>query len=1085
MARLLDSPIARHRIARALKWLADRPFDAPLLVIAAAPHAGAALLRAHAKANGGCFGWEALTLGQLAGRIARDALTSEQRVPIDGLALSAVSARVLHQLAAEGALGPYVSVADRPGMERAVARTLRELSMANAEPEQLRAHAPELSVIAARYREVLEAEGFADRAAVFERASLALEADRSSWAKRPVLWLDAPLTTAAERRLCRALTARARPFFATVPSGDHITRHALEAMLDETADAPDLRSLWDDDLARLQHHLFETDAPIEPRTHESVELISAPGEGREATEIARRIQRHAREGVAFDRMAVLLRTPERYRAHLTEVFTRADIPAHFSMGMLVPDPSGRGLLSLLRCKAEQLSADRFAEYLSLGVTPDAQENGAPPAAIPESERWVPADAELSRAAPIEGETTDVTDAELLTQAAADTPVAIGTLRAPFRWERMLVDAAVIGGRDRWRRRLDGMAKQLELASNPSEVEPAHQQRVARAQADLQSLRAFALPLIDALDSLPEAALWGVWIERLTDLASRSLRDPERVIAALHELSPMASVGPVSLHEVELLLRPRLTELCVRPKAQTAGKVFVAAIEEARGLSFDIVFVPGLAEKMFPQKVREDPLLLDDKRRAISDQLATNETRIAQERLALRLAVGAASRRVLLSFPRVDTDKGRPRLPSFYGLEAMLAVTGALPSFDSLMRDAEHAGQARMGMPAPRQAEDAIDVAEFDLAVLQDFIGCDPADARGAAHYLLGSNAHLPRSLRARARRWTLQRFTTADGLVELSEAGRAKMSAHHLDNRAYSPSALQTYAACPYRFALRAVLGLMPRETVEALETLDPRTRGTMIHRAQFLCLSRLRSASLLPLSATDLVDAGRLLDVALDEVVARMHEDLAPAIARVWQDGVAMVRADLHEWLRRMTETDWIPERFELAFGIRRTADNDPASVAAPVMLDSGLQVRGAIDVVEARGNERRASDQKTGKVTTRSTVVINGGTTLQPLLYALALEKLLPDAPVFGGRLYYCTTKEAFTEHVIHLNDEARASIQLLADTVREAIAEPFLPAAPDRDECERCDYRAVCGPYEEKRLRHKDERRLRRLRQLRVLP
>ena len=31
----------------------------------------------------------------------------------------------------------------------------------------------------------------------------------------------------------------------------------------------------------------------------------------------------------------------------------------------------------------------------------------------------------------------------------------GQLRAPRRWERLLVDAAVIGGRDRWRRRIRG------------------------------------------------------------------------------------------------------------------------------------------------------------------------------------------------------------------------------------------------------------------------------------------------------------------------------------------------------------------------------------------------------------------------------------------------------------------------------------------------------------------------------------------------------------------------------------------------------------------------------------------------------
>ena len=1094
MGRLLDSPIAQHRIARALSWLGDRARQQPLLIVCATPHAGTSLLRSHAVQHGGSFGWEALTLGQLAGRLAAPALVAEQRVIIDGLALSALSARVLHQLSAEGALGPYAEVADRPGMERAVANTLRELSMNGIGAEQLRPHAPHLANIAQRFVDELNAERFADRSWVFDRAAQALEIDRSAWPARPVLWLDVPLKNALEQRLCAALLGRAKSCFATLPSGETSTREALQTILGEAAEAPDLRSLWDDDLARLQHHLFQPDAPIGKRTHESVELISAPGEGREAAEITRHVQRHARHGTRFDRMAVLLRTPERYRAHLTEAFARADIPAYFSMGTLVPDASGRALLSLLRCKAEHLSAERFAEYLSLGVTPDAQDSGAPPEAIPDTQRWVPPELELTRTHTTDAnDATDATDAtddpesdaDTATSLAVDAPVVNGTLRAPFRWERVLVDAAVIGGRDRWMRRLSGMAQSLRLSQNPDAAESAHEARLERSLREVDSLRAFALPLIDALDALPDSALWGVWLDKLTALATRSLRDPERVITTLHELLPMASVGPVTLLEVELLLRSRLAELCIRPKGGIAGKVFVGSIEEARGLAFDVVFVPGLGEKMFPQKVREDPLLLDDKRRAVSRSLPTNVERIAQERLALRIAVGAASKHLLLSFPRVDTDKGRPRLPSFYGLEAMLAVTGSLPSFDALMRDAEDAGQARMGMPAPRKVADAIDAAEFDLAVLQDFLGRSPEEARGAAHYLLTANDHLARSLRSRARRWTLARFTSADGLVDFGQAGRDAITPHHLSARAYSPSALQTYAACPYRFALRAIFGLTPRETVAAIETLDPKTRGTMIHRAQYLCLSRLRQAERLPITITDLVDAGRTLDASLDEVVAAMHEDLAPAIARVWQDGVAAVRADLHEWLRRFTETDWVPERFELAFGLTHASEVDPASTPDPVTLDAGLRVRGAIDLVEARGNQRRASDHKTGKVVTRPTVLINGGTTLQPLLYALALEKLLPESEVTGGRLYYCTTKSAFAEHVIPLDDQARSSIQFLADTLKEAIEEPFLPAAPDRNACEHCDYRATCGPYEELRVQSKDERRLRRLRQLRGLP
>ena len=67
---------------------------------------------------------------------------------------------------------------------------------------------------------------------------------------------------------------------------------------------------------------------------------------------------------------------------------------------------------------------------------------------------------------------------------------------------------------------------------------------------------------------------------------------------LSELAPIGPVGPVALNEVLLVLEPLLLQVAVPPASQRYGKVFVAPIDAARGMSFDAVFVPGLAQKMF-------------------------------------------------------------------------------------------------------------------------------------------------------------------------------------------------------------------------------------------------------------------------------------------------------------------------------------------------------------------------------------------------------------------------------------------------------------------------------------------------------
>jgi RecB family exonuclease len=546
---------------------------------------------------------------------------------------------------------------------------------------------------------------------------------------------------------------------------------------------------------------------------------------------------------------------------------------------------------------------------------------------------------------------------------------------------------------------------------------------------------------------------------------------------------MAPVGPVSLAEVRLVLERRLTELPVPPSGRRQGKVYVAPVAGARGLAFDTVFVPGLAEKLFPHKVIEDPLLRDPQREEFPE-LATSPDRIAAERLALRLSAGASRGRLILSWPRIDLSQGRARVPSFYGLEVLRAAEGTLPGFAVLSRRAEQAAQARAGWPAPPDAKDAIDEAEHDLSLLARALR-DPAANRGTAAWLLAANPYLGRAIRMRARRWR-RRWTSSDGVVEPGAAALAALQAHHPAARPYSPTALQNYAACPYKFVLQAVHRLSPREVPEAIDEIDPLSRGSLIHEAQYELLRELSEANELPIQ--DLDAAWRRLETVVDRVARRWEDELAPAIDRVWNDCIAGVKIDLREWLRRVRDDGgWTPWRFELSFGLPEMSQRDPHSSKEPVALDEGIRLRGSIDLVErAPDGALRATDHKTGKAWAKPGTVIGGGGTLQPALYALALEKLFPGARVDGGRLYYCTHAGDYTSVPVALDAQARGSVQELARTLGDAVARGFLPAAPrDARECERCDYLEVCGPSEWVRTERKPAEALAPLLRLREMP
>ena len=491
----------------------------------------------------------------------------------------------------------------------------------------------------------------------------------------------------------------------------------------------------------------------------------------------------ARNGIPFDRMAVLLRSPKEYRAHLDEAFARADIPVHFARGAVRPDPAGRAFYSLLKCAAEGLSARRFAEYLSLSQVPDADPSGLPPEATARGDRWVVPDPELvpqlATNAADEPERAAETD---ILNVGEEPPVREGQLRAPRRWERLLVEAAVIGGRDRWRRRIEGLANELRLRLAELEEGDA---TIVRTLEDLSAFSGYALPLIDELDTLPAAADWGEWLDRLGALATRALKEPDRVLSVLAELAPMAPVGPVTLTEILIVLEGLLLETAVPPPAQRYGKIFVGPIEAARGLSFEAVFVPGLAEKMFPRKIVEEPILLDAVREQIGGSLATNQDRLEGERLALALAAGAAEKRICFSYPRLDLDQARPRVPSFYALEAVRAAEGRLPDFAELAKRAETATTVRLGWPAPSDPTDAIDDAEYDLATLNRLIVL-PEESAGAARYLVTANPWLARALRTRYQRWS-RSWTPADGLTSRSAVVRTSWRAMRSRSGAIRP----------------------------------------------------------------------------------------------------------------------------------------------------------------------------------------------------------------------------------------------------------------------------------------------------------
>lgn len=714
-------------------------------------------------------------------------------------------------------------------------------------------------------------------------------------------------------------------------------------------------------LESVQKYLFTEEIAPAREADESFKMFASATESLECVEIARRVLQVASKNAGrFDECAVLLRQPERYAPLFAEAFRRAGLPVWFASGSRRPDVAGRALLTLLHCAREGLSASRMGEYLSLRQVPEFN---------------------------------------------------------PAAWESIVSNAHVLGGAERWARRLDAVTRNSEA---------------------LEQLKDFVLPLIDRLHKLPKRAMWGEWLDALYELAASALRSPEGVVEALDELQPMSDIGPVEIDEVLLLLADHLGSQREREDESRYGKVWIGPIEQAHGMRFRHVFVPGIAEGAFPRPLREDPLLLNADRRALGLAEVTEH----EEQQLLLMAARCASESLTISYGRIDLETGRPRVPSLYLYAAARAAGGG-------------AEIERVIWPGA----DPVDDVEYDAIALEH-------RKPGSGAYLTKVNSYLYDSLLSRYRRWDPEKkWQGADGLNLIDPA----LDDYRLTKAAYSISTLETYAACPYKFFLRGMMALRPAELPEPLQRLDPAVRGEIFHRLQFELLRALQMESLLPVLPDRLPACLETLGRVMTRVAEDEAEKRSPATPQVWREEMRRMGADLRGWVTKMAEepAGWTPLAFELSFGRKLDEDHDARSTPDPVVVLDGYLLQGSVDLVEEdAGGLLRVTDHKTGTYPQMPPRTIGKGEVLQPALYAMAVQQIL-GKPVRDARLYYSTLRANFRSCSVALSNTHAQEVLEAIDT---AVGNGLLPANPREEACEHCEYRPICGPYEEYRVKRK---------------
>lgn len=759
--------------------------------------------------------------------------------------------------------------------------------------------------------------------------------------------IDGPLVDGSQQGVARAdLFARSLATWRRLRmAGDGSIRPYVELVADEPPGG------CSPAIAHLARTLFaprpRSDVAAPPP--DGLQIIAASGDQDEAVQVARAVKQLLVAGAAPGDIVIAYRrlagSADRWRGVLADYGIPADVEVR---APLATSPTVRTLLTILRLHAE-----------------------------------------------------DWPYRELLRVAEDLTVRLFGAPRERIALEKSIREAQIPRGRQAL---LDLLQRWAERTSNS--------ERVQRLAAESAAAHAQLSRLSSALEKLPQQAGLRDWVNRLAHAAAElgieldnddSWLTLRRGLITLARADQAAGFGPEEM-DARRFARAA-TDVAIeeqRPGGHSpVGRVRVVEAETVRGLRPRRLFLAGLSEQSFPQLRNLGDL--ESNSGAAAADVAANSPMAA--------AVGETAPQVdpttdeMLLFYRVATRPTESLTFSYPALDAKAQRLEPSPYLADVERAfAPHKIARRTSTLAPGLAADvplsrteariaAIDRAQQgDCAPLAALVR-NETTARAASCLLAGVEIIGQRALRDEFGAW--------EG-VFTSDAGTARLAALFGPEHHWSPSQLETYASCPFRFFGETLLRLTPLPDLTL--TIDPRHRGSLLHEA--LAAAHRRAST----SDDALGDAmGALFTQTLEQIVGSFPQHGLEGALREIQ------RRELTQWAEKLDEQTHRyrqaysnvdrplePRYFEVQFGPgSRHSDTDAdaqLSTQQPFGLDLGnekISLTGQIDRLDVGQVGQlpvfNVIDYKSGVKAVFKRVEAEAGAQLQLPLYALAAEELL----------------------------------------------------------------------------------------------
>ncbi len=893
---------------------------------------------AGATAHPGIANVSFVTPFRLAEQLSSDLLLDQ--LPLTNPALGAA---VRQALAADP--GPYFQVREHEATEMALAALFAELSNVDDEGlESIATEGEQAGAIAVKFYRAIE-----QRLAGFhtEKELASAAADRSNLPEMVaklghIIWyLPAPTSPAISRLIGRVLN-------------DATTSGAIIGLTgDELADKPILDACYAADV------VVPAKTP-DRQLQVADSIVSVTDADEEVRAVIRNVLAMIKEGVRADRIGIFYPTPDPYVRIIEQQFASADIPANGPDRHRLGDSvAGRTLLAALALPAERWRRDKVLALVS--------------------------------GAPVRYQ---------------------DTLTHPSAWESISRQAGVLRDLSDWDRKLardqqNSQQRLLEI-DDPDGDDAWKVRRLGDRMRDVEQLDGFVKELASSLQAVDAATTWSDKCERAKNLLISLLGEehrhsswPEaeqdayaRVVDALTRFASLDSMEPEPSSAV--FLRALRSELDVARsrKGRFGEGVMYGPLSSAVGHDLDAVFIVGCTEGLLPIPRRDDAILPDRVRMLALDQLELKTARIHQQHREFLAALAAAPQGArTLVFPRGDLRSSRHALPSRWLLDTASSLSGRLIHSTDFSQVGQDDGVTVVPSYATgiRQLEPTTS-ADRDLQIVANAVefanSQDDNNERG--------NRPITHPLAHRVRSGLQMQFDRASVNLTQFDGNLAGQVIPGTDKRPLSPSRLEAWATCGFKYFLAHVLELADRDDPESVEEISAMDRGSLIHHVLEVFISEAMD----PESASDMpnpdeqwteIHRRRLHEIAAETFIdyeARGRTG-RPVHWEVMQKDLLAVLdlflIDDNEFRRSNRAT---PVRVELPFGLQ---DSEPL----PIQLPNGqtLRFRGLADRVDTTEDGRViVSDYKSGGVKKYKDLQadpVQAGQTLQLGLYAEAARR------------------------------------------------------------------------------------------------